>query len=142
MALLSGCGSAFFYAFYILYYRDFLKGADPFVSGAFIMQAAGVTLSLLHLEPTRATQLLLLHWPLLIAGTLICTVAAMCLFLAGLQKLASWEASLLSTFEPITGVSVAILFLGETIGLIQLMGIILLGLGFYFISRSSDSKTG
>lgn len=141
-ALLFGFGSAFFYSFYILYSRYFLKGVNPFISGGLIMLAAGVTLSLFHLEPNRSIQQLAQHWPLLLAGTLICTVAAMCLFLAGLQKLASWEASLLSTFEPLTGVAVAIFILGETLNISQWLGIVLVGLGFYFISGStSDSQT-
>lgn len=141
-ALLFGIGSAVFYAFYILYSRHFLKEIDPFVSGAMIMLFAGLVLSAFHLRIDRVWPLLSQNWIFLASGTLVCTVAAMSLFLAGLQKLPSWEASLLSTFEPITGVAVAIFILGESLQPSQWLGIVLIGLGFYFISRStSDRKT-
>lgn len=139
-ALLFGIGSAVFYAFYILYSRHFLKGVDPYVGGAMIMLVAGLVLSGFHLKPGTALHLLTENWVFLTVGTLVCTVAAMSLFLAGLQKLPSWEASLLSTFEPLTGVLLAIFVLHESLEPSQWLGIALIGLGFYFISRSGSNQ--
>lgn len=139
-SLLFGIGSAVFYAFYILYSRHFLKGANPYVSGSIIMLVAGCVLSLFHLRVERIFPLLVENWAFLTIGTLVCTVAAMSLFLAGLQKLPSWEASLLSTFEPVTGVALAIFVLHESLEISQWLGIALIGLGFYFISRSTSDR--
>ena len=60
----------------------------------------------------------------------LCSILAMTLFLAGLQKITSSEASILSTTEPIFGVIVATTFLGERIQHIQILGggLILVGM--------------
>jgi drug/metabolite transporter (DMT)-like permease len=57
---------------------------------------------------------------LAIAG--ICTVLPIAAFFAGLARLGPARASILSTIEPVITILLAALVLGETIGLLQILG--------------------
>lgn len=46
----------------------------------------------------------------------------MSFFLSALQKLSSFEVSILSTAEPVTGIVLAMLFLGEKMQPLQVLG--------------------
>ena len=122
-ALLLGIGSAVFYAAYILASSRLLKAIHPLVSVTYILSFAGFALAAIHLrDPSRVAGMIIGAWPWLIAMVGLSTVGAMSLFLAGLQKLRPWEASLLSTLEPVTGVALAALYLGERLGWAQSLG--------------------
>jgi drug/metabolite transporter (DMT)-like permease len=65
---------------------------------------------------------------------------AMMLFLAGLQKLKSWEVSILSTTEPLTGVLLAVCLLGEKLRLAQMLGAIAVLAALVWIARPVPVK--
>lgn len=121
LSLAFGFFAAVFYSVYILASSRWLKGTAPLTSTFYIMLSAGLVLGILHLRPATLPALNT-AWPTVLATALIGTLAAMSLFLAGLQKLTSAETSVLSTAEPATGVLLAALLLGEHMGMIQLLG--------------------
>lgn len=121
VSLLYGFLSAVFYSVYILASSRLLKGVKPFASTFYINLAAGLILSALHLRP-HVADALPQAYPWIIGTALIGTMLAMSLFLAGLQKLKSGEVSVLSTAEPVMGVLLAVIFLGERLSLAQLAG--------------------
>jgi len=122
-ALWFGFASAFFYSIYILLSSQWLKSIDALVSVTYIQLAAGLGLGILHLRDAGRLQEIFVHnWLLLLAVAVICSAAAMSLFLAGLKRLKNWEASVLSTAEPVTGVLLAILILNESFSWIQAGG--------------------
>lgn len=134
--ILIGLGSAFFYALYIMYSRKYLKHVAALPSSFYVQLGAGFILSIIHFKSgVRPLEILESHGILVISMAIICSLFAMTLFLAGLRHLTSSEASILSTTEPLFGVIIAILFLGEKLSLLQffggcliLGGMILLGL--------------
>jgi drug/metabolite transporter (DMT)-like permease len=75
------------------------------------------------------------HFLLIISMSLICSLLAMTLFLAGLQKISSSEASLFSTTEPLFGVIIATVILGEKIQFIQVLGAILILFGLIIMAK-------
>jgi drug/metabolite transporter (DMT)-like permease len=118
-----GLAAAFFYALYILASSHFLRGANPVAAVTYVQIFAGLALGALHLrDPSRDLEILANAWPLLIGAGLICSTAAMGLFLAGLKKLKNWEVSVLSTSEPVSNIALAILFLSETFSITQALG--------------------
>ncbi len=122
-AIAFGLAAATFYAVYILTSSHYLKGVNPFAAVSYIQLSAGVILSLIYLrDPTRAAQVFTAQWPILLAAGLICSSAAMGLFLAGLKKLKNWEVSVLSTSEPVSNILLAIVFLGEQLSFTQGLG--------------------
>jgi drug/metabolite transporter (DMT)-like permease len=119
-ALVYGMAAALFYALYILYSARFLRRIHPLVSTAYIQLFAGLTLTCLFLRsPIRAWTILSQDPFSILMIALVGTVFAMSLFLAGLQKLKSWEVSLLSITEPLSTVVLASIFLGERMSLLQ-----------------------
>ena len=135
-ALLFGLGSAVFYSLYILASSRWLVGVQALVAVTYIQTFAGLTLGALYLRDARhVSELFAATWPTVLAIALVCSVGAMSLFLAGLQKLKSWEASILSLAEPITGVVLAILLLGDHLSGLQGLGALAVLGALVFISR-------
>ncbi len=118
-----GVAAAFFYSIYILCSSRFLAGADAVASAGIMQFSAGLTLALLSWRsPERFISVVSDLWLLVLAMAFVCSIMAMTLFLAGLQKLKNWEVSVLSTAEPVTGIAIAFLFLHESLSLQQLLG--------------------
>lgn len=134
--LLFGIGAAFFYAIYIVLSRKYLSKVAPIPSSFYVQLGAGLILSLIHFsaQPNRPFEILTDHAVLIFSMAIICSLMAMTLFLAGLQKITSFEASLLSTTEPISGVIIATLFLGEKIEEIQILGALFILAGLIIIA--------
>ncbi|MBC7429978.1 MAG: DMT family transporter [Bacteriovorax sp.] len=136
--LLYGIGSAFFYALYIMYSRKYLNDIPAMPSSFYVQLGAGVSLSLIHFHDfARPAEILTNHTLLIFSMAIICSLMAMTLFLAGLRRISSSEASILSTTEPLFGVLIASLFLGEKLALIQIAGGILILIGMILIAKSS-----
>lgn len=135
VSLLYGIGSAVFYSAYILASSRLLKGVSPWVAVTYIQLFAGVALALLHFRNSeRMIDLVINNWVVIISMALICSVIAMSLFLSGLQKLKNWEASILSTAEPITGIFLAAVLLGERLVASQWIGALAVIIAFIQIS--------
>lgn len=134
-ALGFGIGSAVVYALYILCSSRWLRGVPATVAAPTIQLGAGLTLTALYLrDPARALSIIEHDWLLILGISLVSTVLAMSLFLAGLQKLRSWEVSLLSTTEPLVGVLVGALILGERLSGVQMLGGVALILSLVWVS--------
>ncbi|MBC7711808.1 MAG: DMT family transporter [Rhizobacter sp.] len=135
--LLYGIGSAFFYALYIMYSRKYLRDIPAMPSSFYVQLGAGVCLSLIHFHNIdRPKEILTNHTVLIFSMAIICSLMAMTLFLAGLRRISSSEASILSTTEPLFGVLIASLFLGEKLALIQMAGGVLILIGMILIAKS------
>jgi drug/metabolite transporter, DME family len=140
-AFLLGLASAFFYALYILASSRWLKSEDPFVAVTYIQLSAGVVLSALYWrEMDRFVAVVAGNWLLLSAVALICTNAAMGLFLSGLRKLKNWEVSVLSTSEPVTGIFLSILILRESLSLMQMTGAVAVLAAFLIVAAASGRR--
>ncbi|MDO9182730.1 MAG: DMT family transporter [Bacteriovorax sp.] len=122
--LVYGFSSALFYSLYIIFSRKYLSKIPALPSSFFVQLGAGIILSIIHFSHNihRPMEILIKNYPLIISMSVICSLMAMTLFLAGLQKITSTEASILSTTEPIFGVIIATTLLGESIKGVQLLG--------------------
>jgi drug/metabolite transporter (DMT)-like permease len=138
---LTGLSSAFFYSLYIIYSRKYLERVKPLTSSLYVQIGAGLVLSLIHFHQLeRPLTLLQNHFFFLISMAFICSFLAMSLFLSGLQKITSTETSILSTTEPISGIIIASLFLGEKLNGIQIIGAILILSGMILVGFSLNDK--
>lgn len=131
--LLFGFGAAFFYALYIIFSREYLSNVAALPSSFYVQLGAGVILFIINFKNNfnRPFEILSLHYPMILAMSILCSLLAMTLFLAGLQKIKSTEASILSMTEPISGVIIATTLLGEHIHFIQILGGLFILLGMY-----------
>jgi drug/metabolite transporter (DMT)-like permease len=136
-----GLGAAVFYGSYILASRPLVALVNPLSASLYIMTTAAIGLLI-------ATPSALQHaagfsadaWQALLGLAFVSTLVSMTLFLMGMKKLTSTEASLLSTLEPVTAVLAAVFLLGESISPRQISGgvIILCALLILSICRRSN----
>lgn len=127
VSLLYGLGAAFFYALYILASSKFLKNISSWSSTFYIQLGAAAVLSGVYLQNFSHDKEIILHsYKILLATAIIGSLMAMSFFLSGLQKLKSYEASILSTAEPITGILLAVIFLGEHFRGLQILGALMI----------------
>jgi drug/metabolite transporter, DME family len=141
--LLYGVGAAFFYALYIMYSRKYLSGIEALPSSFYVQLGAGICLWLIHFQSAERPVFILTNNTLLIFSmAIICSLFAMTLFLAGLRRISSSEASILSTTEPLFGVLIATLFLKETLAPIQVVGGILILIAMILIAKSKSTEQG
>lgn len=139
--LLFGIGAAFFYALYIMYSRKYLSDVPAMPSSFYVQIGAGGILSLIHFRDLERPLFIITQYPVLIISmAVICSFLAMTLFLAGLSKISSSEASILSTTEPLFGVLIAGLILGEKLSPIQISGGCLILISMVLISLPNKKK--
>lgn len=140
---LSGIGAAFFYSLYIIYSRKYLERVAPFTSSFYVQIGAGLVLSLINFHSIqRPIEILNNHFIFILLMAFICSFLAMSLFLSGLQKITSTETSILSTTEPISGIIIANLFLGESMSMLQAFGSVLIIIGLIIIGFGQRSQKG
>lgn len=137
-AVLLGFLASIFYAAYILASRAWLRGAPPLGSAFCVMLGAGTALGVWHLRAFPAD---LASWEVVLALAVVGTILPITLFLAGLQKVRAAEASLLSLVEPLTGVLLGALVLGERWGLFQSVGGSLIVAGLALTAWPSARRT-
>lgn len=123
VGLIFGLLSAVCYSVYILLSSNWLKGVDPLASTFWIQIGAGVVLAATSFSSVeRVGEVLSSTWLEILLIAFVCSVLAMWLFLSGLLKVKNWEASILSMAEPISGVAIGILVLGESLSRLQWIG--------------------
>jgi drug/metabolite transporter (DMT)-like permease len=132
--LVFGLLSALFYAAYILASRRLLGGVSPRGTTFFVLLGAALVLAPIHL---RALPDSVAAWAVVLGTAVVGTVLAVGFFLAGLQKILSAEASILSLMEPCTDVALAALFLHERLTGLQWAGGGLIFAGMVVMVRAS-----
>lgn len=139
VAILYGLGSAVAYATYIVVSGRFQQGVPALTSGFYIILFAALGLGLFHqpdlstwrhFTPAQATPILGL--------VVICTLFPLTLIQAGLQRLSSFETSLLSMIEPVTASFAAWILLDEKLGPWQLLGALLILGSLILVSRKAN----
>lgn len=116
-------GAAVSYATYILFTDHAAGNAEPFALAAFITSGAalsfgvfGVSSGNLHPGDIAGAA----GW--IVAIALVSTVGAVSLFLAGMARVGPSNASIVSTFEPVVTVVLAMSIYGERLGAVQVAG--------------------
>jgi drug/metabolite transporter (DMT)-like permease len=117
-------GAALVYSTYILVSDGISRRVEPQVLSALVCTGAVAMLTLgsaalgdLH---PGALSLPGLGWIACLA--LVSTVASISLFFAGLRRVGPTSASILATVEPVVTVALAVVFFGESLGAVQVLG--------------------
>lgn len=137
MAVAAGIGAAISYAIFIVVSSRHQRGLSALSSGFYIMTFAALGMALFHqpaaskwieFTPEQATPILGL--------AIVCTVIPLTLIQAGLQRLSSFETSVLSMIEPVTAAIAGWVFLGEALGWVQILGGVLVLVSLVAVGRS------
>jgi drug/metabolite transporter (DMT)-like permease len=118
-----GVSAAVAYSVYILVADGVTRHIEPFHLSALIatgaattLWAAGLASGSLHLGFDAG------GWGWIAGLALVCTVLPISAFLAGLPKIGPATASIVSTVEPMVSVGMAMLWFGERLGAVQVVG--------------------
>jgi drug/metabolite transporter (DMT)-like permease len=111
------------YSFYLLANQHLTPGVDPAVASVYVITGAALTFTLLNLARGTFTAVLPpAGWLALILMAVFSTTLAISTLMAGIRLLGAAPASILSTFEPLVTVVLALAFLGERLSAVQALG--------------------
>ena len=130
--LLFAIASPLVYTSYILAGDRLMAGVPALAAGAVTLTGAAITWTIAagltgHLRPPSSTP----AWLILVGLAIFPTMIASTTFLAALPRIGGSRAALLSTWEPVVTVTLAVVLLGDRLGPSQFLGgaLVLLAVG-------------
>ena len=144
MALIWGVLLGFTFSFYTLYPARLMQEWGVLLSVGWAMVIGGGTLLIFNPITVVKQMKLLINWEasLMLVAVIIVGTVAFTLFLGSMKYITAVEASVLSSFEPLTAMIVSMIWFGQILGLWQLSGAIIMLLGVTWISvAGSKIKT-
>ena len=126
--------AAILYAGYIVIIDKLMAGVDPRSATTVIMLSTGFSIGgIVALQDFQGPDEILGWIPIL--ATVLCSIIALGAFFAGMKKVGSTNAAILSTTEPFVIVGLAAWWLGERLEISQLFGGLLILLAVLFLAR-------
>jgi drug/metabolite transporter (DMT)-like permease len=119
-----GLAAAAIYSVYVLASEGLARRVPASAFSALVCSGAAVPLLVgsALLGDLRPAEVTVAGWASLGGIAVVSTVAAICLFFAGLRRVGPTSASILSTVEPVVTVVLAFLVFGEVLGAVQILG--------------------
>ena len=115
------------YTGYILLSERVMSDLPAIAASAVIMTGAGITLAAIaSLERSLALPASATAWTVVLALAIVPTMIAISTFLAGLPRIGAARAALLSTWEPVVTVVLAVILFGDRFTLVQALGGVLI----------------
>lgn len=129
------------YTAYILLSESVMSRVQAVGASAVIMSGAGIAFAVIaalqgELKPPASGD----GWLVVLALALIPTMIAISTFLAGLPRVGAARASLLSTWEPVVTVILAVIIFGDRFALVQALGGVLI-LAAVVMQAGPEGKT-
>jgi len=140
LGIFLGIVAALLYAIYILVGSHVVHQAGSIASSTIVMIAAATSYSGMVIIHGPALPQSMSGWAAVVAIALVSTVLAFVTFFVGLKLVGPITASTLSTLEPVVTVGLAAVVLGETMGLLQLCGGVLILLAAITLIRSETRQ--
>lgn len=113
--------AALLYAGYIVVGGRLMKRVEAFPATAVIMLAAGVTYGGIVVARGFESPRTMVGWGAILASALF-SIIALGTFFAGLERIGSTNAAILSTVEPLVTVGLAVVLLGERLEFARIIG--------------------
>ncbi|HEY6116726.1 MAG TPA: EamA family transporter, partial [Candidatus Dormibacteraeota bacterium] len=111
------------YTGYILVGENVMRGVPAVGASAVILSGAAISFSLVAaFQGELSLPASVEGWGVVVAIALIPTMIAISLFLAGLPRIGAARASLISTWEPVVTVALAVVLFGDTFTVVQAVG--------------------
>ncbi|MCZ2260321.1 DMT family transporter [Sporosarcina sp. G11-34] len=144
MAVIWGVLLGFTFSFYTLFPARLMQEWGVLLSVGWAMVIGGGTLLVFNPITVVKQMKLLINWEasLMLVAVIIVGTVAFTLFLGSMKYITPVEASVLSSFEPLTAMVVSMIWFGQILGMWQLSGGIIMLLGVTWISvAGSKIKT-
>jgi drug/metabolite transporter (DMT)-like permease len=118
-----GLASGIWYALYLMCGARLLKTVEPVVTSAYVSSGAAFSFVMATLVTHRLTLPHSLHsFSVVIGIAVLATAVPFVALFAGIQKIGTTRASIVSTIEPVMTVLLGLLFLGERLEGTQFLG--------------------
>jgi drug/metabolite transporter (DMT)-like permease len=140
LGIVLAVAAALIYSGYILVATRITRGMDPVWSSACITLSTAIGFGLIVVVRGAAWPASPVGWAAVVAIALVSTVVAILCFMAGLARIGPTDASTLSTLEPAVTVLLALVVLGESLGIVQLLGGVLVLAAALVVARSDPPK--
>jgi drug/metabolite transporter (DMT)-like permease len=141
--LLLAIASPTIYTGYILIGERVMSSVPAVAASAVIMSGAALAFCLLAaLKHELALPRNVSGWAVAIGIALIPTMVAISLFMAGLPRVGAARAALLSTWEPVVTVLLAVLVLGDRLSVVQVIGGVLVILAVILVQAAHLWRPG
>jgi len=125
--IFAGLGAGLTYGVYSIFTKSaFQRGYGP-LETVIVALGSGLCFLLLVRPPWYLLPLLsepLSLWLLVLTMSVFSTMLAYLFFVTGLVHIAAGKATLIAAVEPVVAIVVAMIFLGETINLLQFVGVV------------------
>ncbi|MCL4462386.1 MAG: DMT family transporter [Firmicutes bacterium] len=125
--MLAGLGAGLTYGVYSIFTKSaFKRGYGP-LETVIVALGSGLVFLLFARPPWHLLPLLsepLALWLLVVIMAVFSTMLAYLFFATGLVHVAAGKATLVAAVEPVVAIVVAIIFLGETMNLLQFIGVV------------------
>ena len=128
--------AAVFYSFYLIFGSLSIQKAGPFSASTVIILASTVIFGIVLYIQDLQWPMTALGWLAIIASALISTVLGLIAFFEGLKRIDTANAAIISTFEVVVAVALAIIILGETLTLSKVFGACLVISAVIVLARS------
>ena len=128
--------AAVFYSFYLIFGSLSIQKAGPFSASTVIILASTVIFGIVLYLQGLQWPMTALGWLAVIASALISTVLGLIAFFEGLKRIDTANAAIISTFEVVVAVALAIIILGETLTLSKVFGACLVISAVIVLARS------
>lgn len=122
LGILLGVGAAVLYSIYILVGSRVLGEEDPFAAACVVMLAAAASFGAIVMTAGARFPESGGGWTSIVMIALLCSVAGIVCFFAGMRRLGPSDAATLSTLEPVVTFVLAGIFLGEPVLANQVVG--------------------
>jgi drug/metabolite transporter (DMT)-like permease len=125
-AIVSGLAAAITYSIYVLISGRVQQNVNSVASSMYVISAAAAGLYIYHQPPlTKILSFNLNQLGIILGISILSSIMPLTLFLAGLQKMKSAEASILVMLEPVVATLAAWLIFNETISQVQSIGAVM-----------------
>jgi drug/metabolite transporter (DMT)-like permease len=122
-ALVLAIAAPTIYTGYILVGENVMSGVPAVGASAVIISGAGIAFSVIAaLQGELALPAGAAGWGVVIAFAIVPTMIAISFLLAGLPRIGAARASLISTWEPVVTVVLAVILLGDSFPAVELVG--------------------
>lgn len=114
--------TAIFYSLYLIFGSLSIQKAGPFSASTVIILSSTIIFGVFVGVQGPQLPVNASGWLAIFAGAVISTVLGLVTFFAGLKRIDTANAAIISTFEVVVAVALAIIILGETISLPKILG--------------------
>ena len=121
LGIILAISTAIFYSLYLILGSLSIQKAGPFSASTVIILASTVIYGILGFQDPQ-WPMNISGWLAIIASALISTVLGLIAFFEGLKRIDTANAAIISTFEVVVAVALAIIILGETLTLPKIFG--------------------